>query len=55
VFGHCRASPIVRTRWQAWKKLRDDGFHIYGISKASGFDHSTIMHAMAKIDRTAAE
>ena len=55
VFGHCRAPAIVRTRWNAWRKLRDDGFHIYGISKTCGFDHSTIMHAMAKIDRIAAE
>jgi hypothetical protein len=55
VFGHCRAKSIIRVRWQAWKKLRDDGFHVYGISKASGFDHTTILHAMSKMDGIAAE
>lgn len=36
----------VTVRWRLWRQLATDGFSYLSIARASGFDHSSVIHAV---------
>lgn len=51
VVGHCRSPKAARARWAAWKTLLDENpqYSAAGVSRASGFDHTTIRSAIIRL------
>ena len=40
---------IARIRWEAWQRLRNDGYGVVGIGAISGYDHSSIAHGTRRL------
>jgi hypothetical protein len=46
VMAGVRLRPYVQARWRAWDRLISDGHSYKSVAKASGFDHTTVMHGV---------
>lgn len=46
VMAGVRLRPHVQARWRAWGRLISDGHSYKSVAKASGFDHTTVMHGV---------
>lgn len=46
VLDRNRHIPYTKIRWEAWRSLAAEGFSMASLGTASGFHHTTIMHAI---------
>lgn len=49
VFMNTRKRSAVIIRWRAWRSLAVQNCSISGIARASGFDHTTVLHGINQI------
>jgi hypothetical protein len=51
VLAGVRWRPLVRIRWRAWQRLRDEGHSFPQIAEVSGFDHSSVIYGLARLEQ----
>lgn len=47
--GSSRLAPIVAARWEAMRRLREQGFSFSSIGRLVNRNHATVMHALRSI------
>lgn len=45
-----RRAKYAQVRWRAWKTLRTAGYSVFGIAVISGFDHTTVLHGLRRLE-----
>lgn len=52
VMGKCRKARVTACRWEIFRALRNDiGMTFSNIARRMQCDHSTVMHALAKLEK----
>lgn len=48
----CRTKPACIARWKAWEAVlaSNDNYSIAGVARVSGFDHSSIIHGLKRLE-----
>lgn len=49
-FAGDRHRPFVHARWRAWSRARDLGFSVISIAEVSGFDHSSVLNGLRRLN-----
>lgn len=50
ITSRSRRRPVLEARWCAFVKMRQDGYSWKEMERASGWDHSTLMNAVSRVN-----
>lgn len=50
ILDHSRRAEIVRARWLVWAIARGQGFSLPQIARATGHNHTSVLHALRRME-----
>lgn len=53
ILAHGRRAEVVRARWQVWALARDQGLSLTQIARATGHNHTTVLHGLRRMAEAA--
>lgn len=50
IMGPCKHSEVVAARWEGWAKAHAAGHAFAAIARATGRDHTSVMHGVRRFN-----
>lgn len=50
ILAHGRRAEVVRARWLVWAIARGQGFSLPQIARATGHNHTSVLHALRRME-----